>query len=116
MIGGRVNGRPAAPCKSVSNACRCESSNRASGLKNGLPRGGRRFNVPLLFPPAPPPETFSTLPFHAMPIAVGSKALDFTLKTKTADGPSVVKYAEQTPTPKDHPNFSAVAVKSAQAK
>src|SRR5687768_1584544 len=33
-------------------------------------------------------------PPHPMPIAVGSKAPDFTLKTKTADGPKDVKLSD----------------------
>jgi peroxiredoxin len=32
--------------------------------------------------------------FHSMPIAAGSKAPDFTLKTKTADGPKDVKLSD----------------------
>jgi peroxiredoxin len=63
--------------------------------KNGLRRRGRRLNVAFLSRAAiagsssPNPTSHPT-----MPIAVGSKAPDFTLKTKTADGLKDVKLSD----------------------
>jgi peroxiredoxin len=85
MFGRRVNGSAVRARKSVSNGAGSENRNPASVGKNGLPRPDPGANVCALYPGTG--VTGKLSPHHLvtlMPIAVGSKAPDFTLKTRTA--------------------------------
>jgi peroxiredoxin len=93
-----VNGAGEWARKSVSNGGRCKNRNAPATGKNNLPQRSRRLNLTFLswatvardFVSHP----VSTLTLPPMPIAVGSKAPDFTLKSKTAEGLKDIKLSD----------------------